>query len=131
MLYGHENTNGIYSLYVTDYTHNPDMVPIDRDWCPPSLSDKVLKLELFQEAALKGPEMKAGEYYFIGNCRMKRSTGGYLEATFSQVNKMRKLDEDALEDEPRLVDLLKYVRKLRMCDPTHGRQAKGGMASQG
>lgn len=109
MLYGHENTNGVYSLYVTDYTQNPDMVPVERDWCPPLLADRVLKLELFHEAAPKGPELKAGEFYSIGNCRMKRSAGGYLEATFSQVNRMRKLDEDALEDEPRLVELLRYV----------------------
>ncbi|TFY57085.1 hypothetical protein EVJ58_g7241 [Rhodofomes roseus] len=106
VLYGHANNNGIYSLYVTDYTQNPAMVPLERDWCPPMLSDKVLKMELFLEAAIKGPELKAGEYYFLGNCRMKTSTGGQLEATFSQVNKMRKLDDDALEDEPRLAALL-------------------------
>ncbi|KAH9843158.1 uncharacterized protein C8Q71DRAFT_237564 [Rhodofomes roseus] len=106
VLYGHANNNGIYSLYVTDYTQNPAMVPLERDWCPPMLSDKVLKMELFLEAAIKGPELKAGGYYFIGNCRMKTSTGGQLEATFSQVNKMRKLDDDALEDEPRLAALL-------------------------
>ncbi|KZT71254.1 hypothetical protein DAEQUDRAFT_121630 [Daedalea quercina L-15889] len=106
VLYGHENSNGIYSLYITDYTQNPDMVPVERDWCPPMLHDKVLKLELFLDAAKKGPELKAGHYYFIGNCRMKRSTGGYLEATFSQVNKIRKLDDDALEDDTRLAALL-------------------------
>lgn len=48
-----------------------------------------------------------GEYWEIKNCRIKESTGGYWEGSFSEVRKMRRLDEDELEEVPYLVELLK------------------------
>ncbi|CCL99996.1 uncharacterized protein FIBRA_02021 [Fibroporia radiculosa] len=107
VLYGHENYNQVYSLYVTDYTQNQNLIPVEREWCPPQLSKKILKLELFDGAALKGPSLKQGDYYFFGNVRMKVSSGGYWEASFSQTRSMNKLDEDNLEDEPHFAELLK------------------------
>lgn len=82
------------------------MIPVEADWCPLQLADRVLKIELFNAAAEKGPQMNAGEFYNIKNARMKVSAGGYLEATFSELRKLRKLDEDALEGEAEFEALL-------------------------
>lgn len=110
MLAGYPNENGVYTLFVTDYTRNNSIVPVEKDMWPKQLCDKVLKFELFAPAAEKGPAIAERKgYYFFGNCRMKVSTGGYWEATWSQINKMRRLDEDELEAEPHLAELLKWV----------------------
>lgn len=109
VLSGHQNDNGVYSLYVTDYTRNEFIPPVSASWCAPALSGLVLKIEMWKEAAIKGPEMKPGDYYEIKNVRIKESSGGYWEGSFSEVRKLRKLDEEELEEEPNLVELLKYV----------------------
>lgn len=101
------NPNGVYSLYVTDYTRNPLTFRVEASWCPPQLADKILKVELWNAAAEKGPEMNAGEFYNINNIRVKFSAGGSLEGTFSEVWKLRKLDDDMIEGEPDLEALLK------------------------
>ncbi|GBE81897.1 hypothetical protein SCP_0402710 [Sparassis crispa] len=106
VLHGYNNDNGVYSLYITDYTRNPALTAVQRDWCPPQLADRVLKMEMWNSAAAKAPDIKVGEYWFFGNNRMKVSSGGYLEATISEANKMRKLDEDVLEGAPHLEALL-------------------------
>lgn len=108
----------MYSLYVTDYTRNESIHPITATWCSPALSELVFKIELWNEAAVRGPEMKAHEYYEIKNCRIKMSAGGYWEGSFSEVKKLRKLDDEELDEEPHLVELLRWVlrvvlRKLR------------------
>lgn len=109
VLSGHHNDNGVYSLYVTDYTRNELIPPVNASWCAPALSDLVFKIEMWMEAAIKGPEMKPAEYYEIKNVRIKESAGGYWEGSFSEVKKLRKLDEEELEEEPTLIELLKYV----------------------
>ncbi|KAI0345219.1 hypothetical protein BDW22DRAFT_1354123 [Trametopsis cervina] len=107
VLQGHMNENGVYSLYVTDYTHNESIAPVIAGWCIPALSDLVFKIELWNEASLKGPELKNGGYYEIKNVRIKESTGGYWEGSFSEIKKLRELDDEALEGENHLVDLLR------------------------
>ncbi|KZT09597.1 uncharacterized protein LAESUDRAFT_512246 [Laetiporus sulphureus 93-53] len=106
VLDGYPNDNGVYSLYVTDYTSNAQLAVVNKDRCA-DMGNRVLKLELFNEAAEYGPKFKPGEFWFFGNSRMKVSEGGYVEATFSAVQKMRKLDEDELDTEPHLEALLK------------------------
>lgn len=107
MLHGHTNNFGPpYSLYVTDYTKNDALAPTTAAWCPPALAPYVLRLELWDDAAARGPEMRAREFYELGNVRMKASRSGYVEAKFVEVRKMRKLDEDELEGEPHLAALL-------------------------
>lgn len=81
-------------------------MPATAAWCPPALNGYVLRLELWDAAAQRGPDMKAGEYYEINNARMMVSRGGYWEAKFVEGHKMRKLDQDELEGEPRFVELL-------------------------
>ena len=104
------NDNGVYSLYVTDYTNNDAIASIQASWCIPALADLIFKIELWNEASVVGPDMQPGEYYEIKNVRMKESTGGYWEGSFSEVKKLRKLDEESLEEVPHLVELLKYVQ---------------------
>ncbi|KAI0086229.1 hypothetical protein BDY19DRAFT_962069 [Irpex rosettiformis] len=107
VLHGYLNPNGVYSLYVTDYTHNDSVAPVHASWCIPALADLVFKIELWNEASIKGPEMKEGEYYEIKNVRIKESTGGFWEGSFSEVKKLRKLDDEDLEEVPHLIELLK------------------------
>lgn len=52
---------------------------------------------MWDEAAPLGKETQKGDYYFIGNNRMKISRGGYIEATFCKPEKLRKIQEDAAE----------------------------------
>jgi hypothetical protein len=105
------NDNGVYSLYVTDYTHNESINPVSASWCTPALADLVFKIELWNEASLKGSELKPGDYYEVKNVRMKESTGGYWEGSFSEVKRLRLLDDEVLDEEPHLVDLLRCVRE--------------------
>jgi hypothetical protein len=105
-LHSHPNASGPYSIYVTDYTKNDSLAPTTASWCSPTLAGYILRMELWDEAAERGPEMKLGEYYEIKNVRMRVSASGYWEAKFTEGRKMRKLDEDELEGEPRLVALL-------------------------
>lgn len=101
VLYGHMNDNEVYSLYVTDYTINKDGNPIQADWCPPALSDQVLKIEMWDAAASLGPTMLQGEYYSINNARMRVSQGGLVEGKVVE----RKVYV-AKEDNPHLQALL-------------------------
>ncbi|KAF8643816.1 hypothetical protein AX16_008834 [Volvariella volvacea WC 439] len=83
VLQGYKTPRGIFNLYVTDYTSNPGLSPCVADWCPKSLSDQVLLIEMWDKAAELGPQLLTGEYYTFENVRMRRSTGasgGYLEA---------------------------------------------------
>ena len=108
VLHGHQNTNNhnVYSLYVTDYTKNDRLAPMTANWCSPSLSGYVLRMEMWDEAKERAQHMKAGEYYEFVNARMKESAGGHWEGRFVQGRKLRKLDEDELEGEPHLTALL-------------------------
>lgn len=91
---------------MTDYTKNDSLAPMLMSWCPPSLSAYVLRMELWDEAADKGPDMKAGEYYEICNARMRINRAGHWEAKATHRRRIRKLDEDELEGEPHLAALL-------------------------
>jgi hypothetical protein len=112
VLYGYQNDNGVYSLYVTDYTSNSQISPVQASWCPHGLADKVLKIEMWPPANELAKTMVAGEYYSIRNTRMKVSDGGYVEGTFSEVEKARKLDEMQAEYELNLQALLQCVRRF-------------------
>ncbi|KAI0683714.1 hypothetical protein BC835DRAFT_1423045 [Cytidiella melzeri] len=107
ILHGHMNDNGVYSLYVTDYTHNDSVASVSASWCVPALADLVFKIELWNEAALKGAELNPQDYYEIKNVRIRESTGGYWEGSFSEVKKLRKLDEEELDEAPHLLELLR------------------------
>ena len=51
--------------------------------------------------------MQPGEYYLMRNMRLRISGGGYLEGKMKEGRKIKKLDEDVLENQPHLIELLK------------------------
>ncbi|THH29587.1 hypothetical protein EUX98_g4596 [Antrodiella citrinella] len=113
ILHGHlNNTPNVYSIYVTDYTTNENLPIVDANWCPPSLSNMVLKIETWKHAAeYAETDMKRGDFFSLPNARIKTDSAGYYEGSISESWKFEKLDVDKLEESPRLSDLLS--RKLK------------------
>ena len=109
VLYGHQYDCSTYSLYVTDYTSNPQTSPVQAKWCHPGLADRVLRIEMWPPANELAKTMLAGEYWSICNNRMKIDRAGFLEGTFSASHKARKLDESEAEFFPHLKGLLQCV----------------------
>ena len=104
----HENPNGIWSVYVTDYTQNEVLPPVDASWSDPSLANSILKIEAWQLAGEAAAKMEVGSYYSLRNVRMRVSNGGFVEGKLVEAGgKIRKLDADELESEEHLVQLLK------------------------
>ncbi|KAF8261077.1 hypothetical protein EI94DRAFT_837624 [Lactarius quietus] len=93
VLHGHANhITDIYSIYVTDYTAKSGTFVDHSEWCPASLADRVLRIEMWRgEAVALAQQMKPGEYWSLDNVRMKLSNGGYIEGSFSEAAKARKL----------------------------------------
>lgn len=106
---GFLNDNNVYNLYVTDYTVNPKITPVQGSWCPPELSDRILKVEMWDSASQLGQTMEQGEYWFLRNTRMKISHSGYIEGTMQLAEKVQKLDENDSAGNPHLQALLEFV----------------------
>jgi hypothetical protein len=112
VLHGHANNiSDIYSIYVTDYTSKAGtFVEHSSDWCPVSLADRVLRIEMWRgEAVALAQQMKPGEYWSLDNVRMKYSNGGYIEGSFSEAAKARKLSVADIDMNHHLLALLKCV----------------------
>ena len=62
---------------------------------------------MWDSSAEVGPTMQPGEYYLMRNMRLRISGGGYLEGKMKEGRKIKKLDEDVLENQPHLIELLK------------------------
>ncbi|KAK2466765.1 hypothetical protein APHAL10511_001023 [Amanita phalloides] len=105
VLHGHMNNNEVFSLYVTDYTRHDLMTPLQADWCPLELNDRVLKIEMWDGAAKHGPQMEPGAYYAMANARMRLSRGGYLEAKMV-LPRIVRLKEEDVDRNIHLKDLL-------------------------
>ncbi|TFK42385.1 hypothetical protein BDQ12DRAFT_676116 [Crucibulum laeve] len=114
VLHGWQNDNGVYTLYVTDYTKNAEISSTHSGWCLPALSDYVLKMEMWDDASKMGLNMRTGEYYHINNARMVRSKGGYMEAKVTQT-KIRQLQDDDTDD-MHLTALLERKKALGLQD---------------
>ncbi len=106
VLNGFRNDNGVYSLYVTDYTANSEVAACQAQWCPPGLNEYVVRFELWDDAAKQGPDFAPGSYWGVRNARMLRSSDGHVEAKLVQT-KFGKLDSES--DYPPLKALLEYV----------------------
>jgi hypothetical protein len=105
VLQGFRNDNGVYSLYVTDFTKNQALAKNDK-W--PNVRDStVLKLEMWDAAALRGPSLRNRGYYRLENCRMLYHEG-YLQAKLVEpkIRELLKEDEKDMGD-PRFAELLK------------------------
>lgn len=112
MLHGHANhISDIYSIYVTDYTSKPGtFAEHSSEWCPVSLADRVLRIEMWRDKAVTlAQRMNPGEYWSLDNVRMKVSNGGYIEGSFSEAAKARKLSTEDLDINPHLQALLRCV----------------------
>jgi hypothetical protein len=100
----------VYSVYVTDYTANDQMHTIAAKWCDTLLANRVLKIEMWEDAATFAREsMKPGEYYFLNNVKMKIGRAGYVEGTMTYPEKNRKLLEEDAERSPHWRELLRYI----------------------
>ncbi|KAM5532336.1 hypothetical protein V8D89_014015 [Ganoderma adspersum] len=111
ILHGYSSGGNTYTVFVTDYTHNTGVAPVQATWCPPKLAEVAVQVELWDSSSIVGPTMQVGEYYSIRNMRLKRSGGGFLEGRMQEGNKIQKLDEDELESQPHLVELLKRKKE--------------------
>ncbi|KAI0333614.1 hypothetical protein GY45DRAFT_1297126 [Cubamyces sp. BRFM 1775] len=107
VLQGFQNENGVYTVFVTDYTRNSNVCPTQGEWCPARVAPYVLRIEMWDSSAEVAPKMQSGEYYSIRNLRTKISGGGFLEGKMQEGDKITKLDEDNLENFPRLAEMLK------------------------
>jgi len=107
VLHGFKNDNGVYSLYVTDFTKNTALLTNDK-W-PPRRKDMVLKIEMWDAAASRGPSLKNRGYYLLENCRMLNQEG-YQQAKIVEpkIRELSKEDEKDMAD-PKFAELLKYV----------------------
>lgn len=108
VLKGFLNSNGVHTVYVTDYTRNDQVRGVQSNWCPTSLSDFVLQMEMWDEAAGIAQTMQEGDYYLIKNARMRANLEGYLEGKVSQ-SKIVQLDEKDAETNTYLQSLLEFV----------------------
>ncbi|KAF8503259.1 hypothetical protein F5888DRAFT_1660166 [Russula emetica] len=109
ILHGHANhISDIYSIYVTDYTSKPGtFAEHSSEWCPVSLADRVLRIEMWRDKAVTlAQQMNPGEYWSLDNVRMKVSNAGYIEGSFSETAKARKLSTADLDTNPHLQALL-------------------------
>ena len=82
---------------MTDYTHNNQMAGVQSSWCPTSLSEFVLQMEMWDDAAEIARTMREGEYYHIKNARMRANQEGYLEGKVTQ-SKIVQLEETDVEN---------------------------------
>ena len=88
----------------------------------------VLKIEMWDGAASKGPDLKNRGYYLLENCRMLNQES-YLQAKMVEpkIRELSKEDEKDMVD-PRFVDLLKYVVSyflaIAICQPTCRREGE-------
>ncbi|CAA7271520.1 unnamed protein product [Cyclocybe aegerita] len=99
-----------YTLYVTDYTRNEEMRGVQSNWCPSSLSDYVLQLEMWDAAAVRAQKMRPGQYYYIENARMRINTAGYPEGKVAQ-DKIYLLEEEDSVKNSNLRALLERKQK--------------------
>ncbi|KAF9526950.1 hypothetical protein CPB83DRAFT_434952 [Crepidotus variabilis] len=100
------SSNRVYSLYVTDYTQNEFTPLVQNQWCPATLSDQLLLVEMWDSAAGVGPTMKPGQIYSIKNIRMKRSQHGHLESKLTQASGITLLSKDEVAFNENVKDLL-------------------------
>ncbi len=89
---------------MTDYTSKSGtFTEHSSEWCPASLADRVLRIEMWRDKAVAlGQQMNSGEYWSLDNVRMKVSNGGYIEGSFSEAAKARKLSIADVDASPHL-----------------------------
>ena len=84
------------------------MAGVQASWCPTSLSEFVLQMEMWDDAAEVARTMKEGEYYLIKNPRLRANHEGYLEGKVAE-SKIVRLEETDAETNVHLRSLLESV----------------------
>ncbi|KAH0825903.1 hypothetical protein J3R83DRAFT_7655 [Lanmaoa asiatica] len=100
------NGSDASTVYVTDYTANHLVYPLKATWCPPELYGRVLQCEMWDSARLVAKMMNPGEYWYLHNVRARWNSAHYMEGTMQLAEKIVRLDETVLEDQPNLRALL-------------------------
>ena len=99
--------NGIVCIFVTDYSLHPHV----GDFFSAELADRVLKIEMNDEAADLGVDMNAGDYWFLNNTRVKVSSqSGLMEGRLREKGGVRKLDPNDLLNEAHFQALLQCAQ---------------------
>ncbi|KAH7906154.1 hypothetical protein BJ138DRAFT_1016657 [Hygrophoropsis aurantiaca] len=111
ILHVYQNDNGPYSVYVTDYTSNPRLHPIQTSWCPPELSTHVLKIEMWDAAANLARIMEPGDLWFMYNSRVVHNRHGFMEGKMQLDERVCKLDERNTDNQPHLEALIQRRRE--------------------
>lgn len=95
----------MYSLYVTDFTRNQALGHNEK-W-PKRRNGTVLKIEMWDSAAARGPSLNNKGYYRLENCRMLKHDD-YLQAKLVEpkIRELSREDESDLAD-PRFAELLR------------------------
>ncbi|KIJ69117.1 hypothetical protein HYDPIDRAFT_105685 [Hydnomerulius pinastri MD-312] len=101
-----DNNGGALTVYVTDYTSNPHVHPVQATWCAPELSDRILQFEMWDTAKDISHTMTPGEYWYFHNARVKWNPSHYMEGTMQHAEKVTLLDEGKVESLPHLKALL-------------------------
>ena len=84
------------------------MAGVQSNWCPTSLSEFVLQMEMWDDAAEVAQTMQEGGYYLIKNARMRANLAGYLEGKVAQ-SKIFQLEEKDAQTNTFLQNLLEFV----------------------
>ena len=99
---------------MTDYTSKPGtFTEHSSEWCPVSLADRVLRIEMWRDRAVAlAQTMTPGEYWALDNVRMKVNTSGYIEGSFSEAEKAQRLSTADVDTNLHLQALLQCVLYL-------------------
>ncbi|EIN07216.1 hypothetical protein PUNSTDRAFT_127012 [Punctularia strigosozonata HHB-11173 SS5] len=114
-----EDTANPQVIYATDYTEREGL---EEDPCKEGNSKmfhKIIRVEMWDEAAKLANEMHPGEFWRMDNVRMmeKSTYSGYVEAKFVEGKKARLLDEKKDSNDQHLSALLKRKEKLALHQP--------------
>jgi hypothetical protein len=74
-------------------------------WCPSTLADKVLKVELCDKAKEIGKSIQVGDLWSFDNVKIRHAKGGHSEAKLQEI-KMAKLNVEEADDNRHLRELL-------------------------
>lgn len=102
---------------MTDYTSKSGTsMEHSSDWCPATLVDRVLRIEMWRDKAVAvAQQMAPGEYWYLDNVRMKVSSSGHIEGSLSEATKARRLSIADVDANQHLRALLQYA--LHRSDP--------------
>ena len=78
----------------------------------------MLQVEFSHSSYDAAAQMQPGEYYTLANMRLKYGGSGCVEGRMQEAHKVQKLDEDALEDQPRLLELLRCALSVSSRAPS-------------